>query len=332
MKRCAIILTLMMCGAILFAAAPCFGRVLIVHSYHEQYDWVQGINDGLMSSFKSRVDYRIFYMDTKRRPDDAWKKTAGHRAIQVINAYDPQVIIAVDDNAQKFVASRYAGKSPIQVVFCGVNADPEKYGYPAENVTGILERTYTKQVLSMLKMMAPNAQNVAWVSDDSATAHGVLPRVRKMSESNLLPLKIGSYTLPTTFEQWQKSITSLEKNPDVQAFLIPVYHTVKSKSSDTSVLPSTVMRWTVEHTTKPVVGLWPFSTDDGALCTIAVDPYEHGKVAALMTKQILAGQRASAIPIVTNKNGYVIINLESAHRLKVDVPFELIQSADKIIE
>ena len=80
----------------LFLTGPCFGRVLVVHSYHEEYDWVQGINWALDSSFKSGVECRVFYMDTKRRPDETWKQQAAAKAKKVIAEYAPKVVIAVN--------------------------------------------------------------------------------------------------------------------------------------------------------------------------------------------------------------------------------------------
>jgi len=332
MRHLSILQAVIVTGVLLFLASPCFGRVLVVHSYHEDYDWVQGINLALNASFKSGVEYRIFYMDTKRRPDEAWKKRAAANAKRAIAEYAPTVVIAVDDNAQKYVAKDYVGRSKIQFVFCGVNANPKAYGYPSSNATGILERAYPKQVLEMLRRINPEIKNVIWVSDDSQTTRGVLPRVKHKADSNELPLRILDYTKPSNLSQWKSTIRRYNKNPEVHAFLIPLYHTVKNSSGEKSVIASAVMEWTAKNTTKPIVGFWPFSTDDGALCAVAVDPHEHGKVAALMAKQILSGKAASDIPMVVNKNGFAIVNLKTAHRLNIDVPFEVIQSADKIIE
>lgn len=332
MKNTSLFQTIIVTASVLIFTAPCHGRVLVIHSYHEQFEWVRGINAALSSSFNSGVAYRTFYMDTKRHPDGARKKEAAAKAKRMIATYAPQVVIAVDDNAQEYVAKDYAGHSSIQFVFCGVNADPGVYGYPSGNVTGILERAYPKQVLEMLKKIDPEIKNVVWVSDDSQTVQKLLPRVRRKAESKKLPLSIIDYAMPSTFVQWKAAIRRYEIKPDVHAFLIPLYHTVKNGTGKESVVASAVMEWTVKNTTKPIVGFWPFSADDGALCTVAVDPYEHGKVAALMAKQILAGKPVSSIPMVVNQNGFVILNLKSAHKLKIDVPFEVIQSADKIIE
>lgn len=332
MTFCKIFRVTIMFGAILSVSGHTYGRILIIHSYHEQYDWAQGVNDGLLSHLESDVDHRFFYMDTKRRPDSEWRKEAAKNAKKAITEYDPMVVIAVDDNAQKYVVSAYTGRSPIQFVFCGVNADPEAYGYPSDNVTGILERAYPEQVFQMLKKIRPNVKRVAWISDDSPTARRVKQRVRKFADTRLLSLQLVNYEMPSGFKQWQNIVAKHNANPDIHALLIPLYHTVKNKKNGNSMLPANIMKWTAANTSKPIVGFWPFSTDDGALCAVAVDPYEHGKVAAFMAKQILEGKKASDIPIVTNQNGYVIVNLKSAERLAIDVPFAVLQSADKIIQ
>ena len=55
--------------AMLFAAIPAFGRILVIHSYHQEYLRVQGVKEGLGSILSSEQDLRSFYMDTKRRPN-----------------------------------------------------------------------------------------------------------------------------------------------------------------------------------------------------------------------------------------------------------------------
>jgi len=41
-------------------------------------------------------------MDTKRKPDEAWK-AAAKQAIRKISGMQPDVVIATDDNAQQYV-------------------------------------------------------------------------------------------------------------------------------------------------------------------------------------------------------------------------------------
>lgn len=308
------------------------GKVLIVHSYHESFDWVQQVNNALRSVLEpAGVDQRFFYMDTKRKPDDAQKKAAGRHARRVLAEYQPGVVIAVDDNAQAYFAKDFVNNIGVQVVFCGVNADPQKYGYPADNVTGILERSYPIQTLKVLKVLLPGIHKVTVVCDISATSELVLLRIRKLARNLSPDMQIVGYEQPATFSQWQQVIYDLDQDRQVDALLIPLYHTIRRDGALTSIASAEVMRWTITHTRKPVVGLWPQNVTDGSLLAVTVDPHEHGRVAAQMTLQILNGKRAGDIPIVVNKEGYVMVNLKNKEHLIFDAGIDIDQIADQVI-
>ena len=307
--------------------------VLIVHSYHPGYDWVDGVNAGILRPFQEAgISYQFEYMDTKRHPGEDWKRTSGKKAKAMLEKLKPTVVIAVDDNAQTYFAKDYAGRSEIQVIFCGVNADPDRYGYPANNITGILERTYVDQTLQLLNMINPYWDAVALICDASATAELVLKRLEDTKAAGKLPVPVVSLSQPSNFDEWKKTVLANEQDPLIKALLIPLYHTVKDHQTGRSVLPAAIMQWTTAHTSKPIVGLWPFSPQDGALAAVVVDPHEHGRTAALMAKQILAGKSAAELPMVQNRDGYVVINMKCASALNIEVPFEILQTADRIIE
>jgi len=333
MKRSGLFMLTIICLAVhplgVWAAG---GKVLVVHSYHEGFDWVKEVNNSLRSVLDpAGVGYQFFYLDTKRNPTEAQIKAAARRARHLLTEYRPGVVIAVDDNAQAYFAKNYNNKRGIQIVFCGVNADPQKYGYPAANATGILERSYPIQTLHVLKVLLPDIHKVVVVSDVSTTSDLVLPRIQKLA-TNLSPgIDIVGYEQPVTFSQWQKAIIGLDQNPQIDALLIPLYHTVRKEGALTSVASIEVMRWTLAHTQKPVVGLWPQNVTDGALLAVTVNPHEHGRVAAQMALEILNGKRAGDIPVVANKEGYVMVNLRNKEHLIFDAGINIDQIADRVI-
>jgi ABC-type uncharacterized transport system substrate-binding protein len=295
-------------------------------------DWCQGIDEPISKLFdKEGIEYKTFYMDTKRKGSKAWKEKSAKAAQAVLEGFKPDVVITVDDNAQAFFAKKLVAGNQIQIVFNGVNADPEKYGFPAENASGILERTYADQSLGLLQQIIPGLSKVAYMADDSATASLVTPRIQAQANSGKLPVEVVGWERPATFSQWQQVAQKYNADSTVDAFLIPLYHTVK-KEDGTTMKPSDVMAWTVANTGKPIIGLWPFSTNDGALCAVVVDPSEHGQVAAQMAVKIANGKKAGDLPVVVNKQGYVIINAKTAQKLGVQVPYEVIASANKVIE
>lgn len=308
-------------------------RVLVVHSLSPGFAWVQGINTAIKASFdRSGIEYQFFYMNTYENSGVELKEKICAHARKVLKRFKPQVVIAVDDDAQRYFVQPYVGKSPIQFVFCGVNAESETYGYPADNVTGILERTYPAQALELLKKIMPDVATSVALSDESSTSNLVMQRLKGRATDGSFPIQLVGFEQLSTFSQWVTTVKNYEKSVGIDSFLIPIIDTIKQDWDQQNMSPAEMMMWTTDNVTKPIVGLWPSVTDHGALCAVVVDPKEHGKVAALMAKKILSGQKAGQIPMVTNQDGYVIVNLKTAAKLNINVPFSVLQSTDKIIE
>lgn len=307
-------------------------RILVVHSYDKGYDWTQEITKAITAELEPRdVAYTFFYMDTKRNPGPALIKRAALEAKNVIRDFKPKVVIAVDDNAQAYLVKDYVNQSPIQFVFCGVNAKPEKYGYPADNVTGILERTYPAQTLRMLKTLLPNVHRVAVITDHSPTAKLVLWHIQQRNLNSNPGVSITEYLQPVTFSRWQETILRLDQDPRVDAMMIPLFHTVRQDSDQTSEDSNDVIAWTLAHTQKPVVGLYPQIVNRGGFLAVTVDPHEHGRVAAKMALEIVKGKKAADIPMRYNKDGYVMVNLKDKAHLPFDFKVDIDQIADLVI-
>ena len=76
-------------------------RVLILHSYATDYSWVNDVNKGIDEVIgKKPFSVKYYYLDTKKRPDTGYMTNAGIAARNLINKWKPDVIIAVDDEAQ----------------------------------------------------------------------------------------------------------------------------------------------------------------------------------------------------------------------------------------
>lgn len=309
------------------------GKVFVLHSYHEEYSWVQGINSALTKRLEEvGLDYVFYYMDTKRRPTISWKEKAGELARKKIDAYKPDVVIAVDDNAKNYGISNYIGKEAPYLVFCGINDNADAHHYPPKNMTGIFERAYIHQTLDLLKSLYPQIEKVVFLSDNSVTAKPVLERAINYKSEGSLPVELIGFSTPTTFAEWQDIVKTFDESKDVDAFLIPLYHTVEQSESGAIMPSSEIMKWTKNNTLKPIVGLWPFSTRDGALAAVAVDPLEHGWTAADMAIKIINGTPISTLLPIINKSGSVHFNVSTAESLGLEISYDLLESFDVIIE
>jgi ABC-type uncharacterized transport system substrate-binding protein len=303
-------------------------KVLLIHSYHTGYPWVDAITRGVrMVLSDANVDLQMYYMDTKRRTSKQWKTAAGEKACDLIKEWQPAIVIGADDNAQQYCLKKYAGQASPQIVFCGVNADLEKYGYPASNVTGVQEKPHVEKSLNMFRKLKPDARRIAIVTDDSPTSDGGLKFLKSPPE----PFEIVTIKTPSTFDAWKKAIEDVR--PLADGIATYMYHTVKSDASDhsESVEPETIMAWTVDHCGLPIIGFFIFTVDDGGLVGYLESGVEHGMEAAKMVKQIMAGITAGDIPVKTALQGQSMLNLITARKLGIEVPDEMIKNTEIIV-
>ena len=307
-------------------AAEARKKVLLVHSYHAQYEWVAQITRGVKRAFEfASVDCEVFHMDTKRRSDLEWKRQAGEAAAEVVLQWKPDVVIAVDDNAQEYFAKRYAGQNDPQIIFCGVNADPAKYGYPAANVTGILERPYYAATIDILLEILPEARRLAVITDNSPTSAGAIEYMRQHQQTSMTPV---CWETPNTFEEWKASILKVQDSAD--AIATYMYHTVGQPDASQNMEPRDVMRWTVENSRIPLIGFFVFAVDDGALCGMVESGVEHGSEAGRLALQILNGTKPSDLPITTARHGQSMLNLDTAKRLGIEIPASVVANTDVV--
>jgi len=82
--------------------------VLWVDSYHSSYPWSAGIEDGIRSVLEpAGISLTVMRMDTKRVADEDLREKRGREISEMILRWDPDVVIATDDNAQEYLVVPY---------------------------------------------------------------------------------------------------------------------------------------------------------------------------------------------------------------------------------
>jgi|GEM_PF-369146 len=128
-------------------------RLLVLQSYNRDYSWTRDVDTGIRRILDNKRHYslRWFYMDTKRHPWPDYRKTIGQTVRRLIDQWQPDVVLAVDDDAQEYAMKYYVNDPHVRIVFAGVNGEVTPYGYDeASNVTGILERKELQAVKEAL--------------------------------------------------------------------------------------------------------------------------------------------------------------------------------------
>lgn len=301
-------------------------RVLILHSYDAEYSWVQQVSEGITRVLADKpYSIRWHYMDTKRHPDAGFMQRAGQSARDVIEQWQPTVVVTVADNAQSLVGSHYINDPRLSVVYSGMFATPEVYGYDrATNVTGILERwpldtirQGIDQIFVAPRPAGADKLRVRHIGDSSETVDFLAGQIASFDWGPHLAV---TTVQPSTFAEWQQAIAAA--NDEADLVLFSLYHTLIGDGPQREVVPPReVMQWTQSNLRKPNVAGWGFSVEEGGMMAIGVSALEQGEEAARMVVQIIdEGMKPSEIPPTRSQQFLIYLREAELRKYGVVVP------------
>lgn len=307
--------------------------VFVVHSYDAAYVWTQHINQGIRDGLQDAgVVTEVFYLDAKRRPDPGALRRASQAVLERIEKAAPPVVITVDDAAQAYLAALFLkGRPTPQVVFCGVNAPPSLYGFPAENVSGVRERWHYREGFSLVKKIVPAAKTVAFLVEASESGGYVVDDLwEDLYQGGPFALDLAGVERIATFQEWQRRVLYYQSHADVLA--LGLYNALVDARTGQVVSPDEVMAWTNSVNKKPTLGFSDIARNHEILCGVLESGREQGYLAGKMARAVLTtGQPAGRLAVRTNAEGVVFVNLKTAERLGVRVPYEIIEAAAEVV-
>jgi len=297
-------------GVKLIRTTPKF-KVLVVMSYEEDFPWDVEVKEGIEAGLGGSSDILYFYMNTKT--DLAGGPDRAREAYQLYQHYKPDGVIASDDNAQSmFVVPYLKDKVNTPVMFCGVNAEPEKYGYPARNVSGILERGHIKESIALVQDLLPTVSTIGFMAKESPTGRAVLEQAQKEAESySAYPV---AYLYPKTMQEAEDMAADLRDKADV----LFVATMEGLKGADGSPHPEKEIIPLVAKTFgKPLISDNIYDMKYGMFCAIAVSGQEQGMKAAKYLKKAMQGTPVEALPITRNEQGHRMLNVSVMKELGI---------------
>lgn len=313
-------------GALLFVsivgAAQARQKMLLIFSYHPEYSWVieeaRGVDDVLKDK---GITIEKYYLDTKRNTTTEWKEEVAEDAVKKIEEFKPDLVMVFDDNACELVAKKYINKT-LPFVFASMNGEPGDYGFPAKNITGVIERGHVNESIELLKRLVPNLTKAAIITDSSPSSQAFVRRVRKTS----LPIEIYGFYSNDDFDTWKAKVKELQSKVDAIGLFL--YHTIKEKGGKVSLSSEAVLEWTLQNSQIPEFAFADFTVRDGALCGVVMSGYVQGKIAAKMALTILAGASPANIPIQCPPEGIPMINKRRAEELNIRIPEDVLKEVE----
>jgi ABC-type uncharacterized transport system substrate-binding protein len=287
-------------------------KVLVVMSYHEAYSWGREIREGIDSALGDvTTEVRYEYLDAKNNISGGAEQA--RRIYGVYRDLKPDGVIAADDAAQSlFVVPYLKDKVKTPVMFCGVNEDPEVYGYPAGNVSGILERGHYAESISFLQQLVPSVKTFCIMAKNDDTSHGDIRQVRRGAASYSARLVASRF--PRTFPEAIAAIEEIRAGCD--ALLITPLEGLHA-ADGSSLASREVIPALVKAFGKPTFSGISHELRFGVLCSVMKTGQEQGATAGRMLIKAMRGKPVSEIPMTVNREGKRVLNVSEMRRIGV---------------
>jgi ABC-type uncharacterized transport system substrate-binding protein len=319
MKKLIMILTVIfITSSITIASAANYQgkKVLFIDSYHSGYDWSDGVTSGVQEVFQdSGIKLKIHRMDTKRNRSEEFKKEAAQKAKAVIESFKPDLVIASDDNAAKYLIEPYYKNSELPIIFCGLNWDASIYGFPTANITGMVEIELLAPLIKQLRKYA-KGDRIGYLGLHTLTAQKIVE-----NHTKLLDVKYHKVYFVENFSQWQEKFLRFQKEVDILFIGNPLGMADWNEDA--------FIHFARKHTMIPTGATASWRMPYTLLGYLRI-PEEQGRWAAQTTLRILAGEKPSAIPVVSNKEGKLVINQAISEKLGITFSSTLFKRAEII--
>ncbi len=292
-------------------------KCLYVSSYHRGYAWSDGVEQGLRNVLTGHCEIRQIDMDTKRNKSDEFKQSAAAAVKREIEAWRPDVVIVSDDNAAKYVVKQYYRDASTPFVFSGVNWTVKEYGFPYDNVTGIIEVAPLDAMLSHAIKYSGGARKAVYLGADTLTEKKNLNRVAGAAEKLGIELE---GVLVSNASEWKQQYRAAQ---DADFIVMGSYSGISDWNK------TELAAFAVEHATRLTVTshdwMMPFST-----IGFTKIPQEHGEWAAQTAIEILKGKSPREIPIVANRDWDLWLNSAHLESTRIKLPRKFLRKAKKI--
>ncbi len=299
-------------------------KVLVVMSYHEGYGGEEEIK-GAVLSLLGGAEVRFVHLDTKKNL--AGGEERAREAFRLYREFQPDAVIAANDNAQSlFVVPFLKGKVETPVVFCGVNNDATKYGYPAVNVTGVLEKKHYRESISFSQVVKPAIRKIGIVYKDHPTNLTNLAQIEEEKAS--YAAEITTAVAVTTLAEAEAAVADLSPRVDAVLFLN------LTGVLDSRGLPlegKEALSSLAETTGLPTIGSDSWEVKAGVLCGVIQSDAEQGALAVEMLYEIWGGKAVVDIPVTENVNGLRYVNITTLKRLGLKLEPEVVIGTEMVV-
>jgi len=234
---------------------------------------------------------------------------------------DADLVLAIATPSAQGVAQAVTDKP---VLFTAVT-DPvdaglvESLDSPGANVTGTTDMNPVAEQIALIKQLDPQARSVGIIYSSGETNSQVQVDMAKEAAA-AEGLEVVEKAVTNTSE-----VAQAAESFDTDAIYVPTDNKVVAGLE--AVISA------AEQKKVPLVAGEGDSVERGALITKGIDYERLGRQTGEMAVRILKdGADPASMPVESQEETQLIINLQAAQRMGVEVPQELRDSADQVIE
>jgi putative ABC transport system substrate-binding protein len=287
----------------------------------EAQAWVAAFREGLQKlgwteGRNIRIDYRWSSLDAELI----------QRFSKELVALQPELVLS---SSTPTTAALLQETRTIPIIFANI-VDPVSSGFiaslarPGGNVTGFtnLEGSMAGKWLELLKEIAPRVNRVAFLFN---------PATATYAEYYLNPYKAAAASFAMEAiaapvhdkSDLESVVAALAREPNGGLIVMPDAFMAGHPAEVNAV---------ADRYHLPLVSPYRFYTEQGGLLSYGNDIADNYLRAATYVDRILKGEKPSELPVQAPVKFELVINLKTAKALGLDVPLQLQQRAEKVIE
>lgn len=301
--------------------------VLVIHSYHDGYEWTDGQAAGIaesLAALASNTEQEVYYLDWKRHPDPAGLDQLAALIIRRHGRGAVKAIVTTDDAALAFgLRLRDAEYGPVPLIHGGVLPAAARdliSGRP--EVTGVTEAKDIPGTIALAMAADPHLRRIHYVRDPTESGIGLDAELQAAVEAGQMPLEL--HTLPTVpFEQLLRMLETL---PHDSAVLLGTY---ADDGYGLTLPPTRFVERMSERSAVPIFALQEYLLGHGIAGGSLLSAREHGRAVGELAAAVLKNGGVENLPSHPRQSSIRAIDHAQFQRFGLSV--DLIPPPDLVV-
>jgi len=291
-------------------------RILLLQSHYQGYPWTDSITEGVMKTLGGSarpVELSVAYLDSRRNFDKAYEDAfVAYLETRFSAGQRFDLIITGDNEALSFVVAHRQGVlGGAPVVFCGINDFSKAMLGDLAEVTGITEDADMLPAMIAALDLRPQARKVAVFLSSNATGDALESQFSKEVEEPLQGRLECHYYQGLSLEAMCEVAGNLADDT------IGVFLNLTRDAAGNTIDPIGAAEKVSAASPVPFFSFWEIYLKHGILGGRMISGQAQGEDAAALALRILAGARASSLPVMRGRTSPFVFVWDEMQRFHV---------------